>query len=85
MTSPSLKKFLATYKRLADSSAWCWSKRRAAGWRSTDSDATVAQVLEAVADRAAIEQDFHDLKEVHGAGQQPKFRSLIRRLVRLVA
>src|SRR5439155_1263552 len=32
--------------------------------------ATVAQVLEAVADRAAIEQNFHDLKEVHGAGQQ---------------
>ena len=26
--------------------------------------------LEAVADRGAIEQDFHDLKEVHGAGQQ---------------
>jgi hypothetical protein len=23
-----------------------------------------------VADRAAVEQDFHDLKEVHGAGQQ---------------
>ena len=33
-------------------------------------EATVAQILEAVADRAAIEQDFHDLKEVHGAGQQ---------------
>jgi hypothetical protein len=26
--------------------------------------------LEAVADRAAIEQNFHDLKEVHGAGKQ---------------
>ncbi len=36
----------------------------------TDPEATVAQILEAVADRAAIEQDFHDLKEVHGAGQQ---------------
>jgi hypothetical protein len=33
-------------------------------------DATVAQILEAVADRAAVEQDFHDVKEVHGAGQQ---------------
>jgi hypothetical protein len=43
------------------------------GWVAffaTDPNATVAQVLEAVADRAAIEQDFHDLKEVHGAGQQ---------------
>jgi hypothetical protein len=43
------------------------------GWVAffaTDPNATVAQILEAVADRAAIEQDFHDLKEVHGAGQQ---------------
>lgn len=43
------------------------------GWVAffcTDTAATVAQILEAVADRAAIEQDFHDLKEVHGAGQQ---------------
>lgn len=36
----------------------------------TDAQASVASILEAVADRAAIEQDFHDLKEVHGAGQQ---------------
>ena len=43
------------------------------GWVAffcTDPEATVAQILEAIADRAAIEQDFHDLKEVHGAGQQ---------------
>jgi hypothetical protein len=36
----------------------------------TDSRATVAQVLGAVAERAAVEQDYHDIKEVHGAGQQ---------------
>jgi DDE superfamily endonuclease len=36
----------------------------------TEPTATVEQVLEAVADRAVIEQDFHDVKEVHGAGQQ---------------
>jgi hypothetical protein len=36
----------------------------------TRAEATVAEILEAVADRAAIEQDFHDLKEVHGTGQQ---------------
>jgi len=36
----------------------------------TDPTASVEQVLEAVADRAAIEQDFHDLKEVEGLGQQ---------------
>jgi hypothetical protein len=43
------------------------------GWVAffcTDPAATVPQILEAVADRAALEQDFHDLKEVHGAGQQ---------------
>jgi hypothetical protein len=28
------------------------------------------QILEAVADRSAIEQNFHDLKEIEGAGQQ---------------
>jgi DDE superfamily endonuclease len=43
------------------------------GWEAffcTDPEATAQQILEAFADRAAIEQDFHDLKEVHGAGQQ---------------
>lgn len=28
------------------------------------------QILDAVADQAAIERDFHDVKQVHGAGQQ---------------
>lgn len=37
---------------------------------STDPDATRREILEAFADRAAIEQDFHDVKEVWGAGQQ---------------
>ena len=39
------------------------------GWVAffcTDPEATVAEILEAVADRAAIEQDFHDVKEVMG-------------------
>ena len=43
------------------------------GWTAffcTDANATVEQILEAVADRAAIEQTFHDVKEVHGTGQQ---------------
>jgi DDE superfamily endonuclease len=43
------------------------------GWRAfacTDTDASVESILEAVADRGAIEQVFHDVKEVHGAGQQ---------------
>jgi hypothetical protein len=43
------------------------------GWVAyfcTDPTATAADVLGLVADRAAIEQVFHDVKEVWGAGQQ---------------
>jgi hypothetical protein len=36
----------------------------------TNPQASVREILEAYADRAAIEQDFHDLKEVWGTGQQ---------------
>ena len=32
--------------------------------------ATAVEIIEAFADRATIEQDFHDVKEVWGAGQQ---------------
>ena len=31
---------------------------------------SVVEILEAFADRATIEQDFHDVKEVWGSGQQ---------------
>ena len=37
---------------------------------STDPHATAVEIIEAFADRATIEQNFHDLKEVSGAGQQ---------------
>ena len=43
------------------------------GWYAffcTDPDASVQEIIEAFADRATIEQDFHDVKEVWGAGQQ---------------
>jgi hypothetical protein len=43
------------------------------GWYaffSTDPTASVQDILEAFADRATIEQDFHDVKEVWGSGQQ---------------
>ena len=36
----------------------------------TDPLASVQEILEAFADRATIEQDFHDVKEVWGSGQQ---------------
>jgi hypothetical protein len=37
---------------------------------ATDPDVTPPEIIEAFADRASIEQDFHDVKEVWGAGQQ---------------
>lgn len=43
------------------------------GWVAffcTDPEASVADILEAMADRGAIEQTFKDVKEVWGAGQQ---------------
>ena len=42
-------------------------------WRTfmcTNLSATAKEILEAVADRSAIEQNFHDLKEIEGVGQQ---------------
>jgi hypothetical protein len=36
----------------------------------TDLAASAAEILEAVADRYAIEQNFSDIKEIEGAGQQ---------------
>lgn len=43
------------------------------GWYAffcTDPNVGVKEILEAFADRATIEQDFHDVKEVWGSGQQ---------------
>ncbi len=36
----------------------------------TKSDVNVAEILEGFSDRATIEQDFHDVNEVWGSGQQ---------------
>lgn len=68
----TFKTFLATYAVVGDVIRVVLV-REDNGWVAffcTDSTATVEQILKAVADRAAIEQDFHDVKEVHGAGQQ---------------
>jgi DDE superfamily endonuclease len=70
--SKTSKTFVATYPP-AGGTIRVVLVKETEGWVAffaTDPAASVAQVLEAVADRAAIEQDFHDLKEVHGAGQQ---------------
>jgi hypothetical protein len=67
------KTFLATYEPASGLIRVVIVREESGAWRAyfcTDANATVAEILEAVADRAAIEQNFHDLKEVHGAGQQ---------------
>jgi hypothetical protein len=68
----AFKTFLATYAP-AGGLIRVVLVREDDGWVAffcTDPAATVQQILEAVADRSAIEQAFKDLKEVHGAGQQ---------------
>ncbi len=40
------------------------------GFFCSNPDASVVEILQAFADRATIEQDFHDVKEVWGSGQQ---------------
>ena len=66
------KTFLATYKPVGGKIRVVLVKETH-GWFAyfcAKADASVGEILEAVADRAAIEQNFHDVKEVHGAGQQ---------------
>lgn len=67
-----VKTFLATW-RPAGGRIRVVLVREDDGWLAyfcTDPEATAAQVLEAMADRGAIEQMFKDVKEVWGAGQQ---------------
>jgi DDE superfamily endonuclease len=66
------KSFLATYRPTGGMIRVVLVKEDH-GWYafySTDPHVSVADILEAFADRATIEQDFHDVKEVWGSGQQ---------------
>lgn len=71
-TTKTYKTFLATYPPvgglirvvLVQEAHGCYA------FLCTDPEARVAEILEAFADRATIEQDFHDVKEVWGTGQQ---------------
>ena len=68
----TVKTFLATY-RSAGGVIRVVLVKEERGWFAlfcTDPHASVVEILEAFADRATIEQDFHDVKEVWGAGQQ---------------
>jgi hypothetical protein len=70
--SKTYKTFLATYRPVGGLIRVVLV-REARGWVAyfcTAAEASVEQILQAVADRSVIEQDFHDLKEVHGVGQQ---------------
>lgn len=71
-TTKTFKTFLATYAPVGGSVRVVLVREEHGwfAWYCTDPNATVHEILEMVADRAAIEQDYHDVKEVHGAGQQ---------------
>lgn len=72
LTSKTIKTFLATY-RPADGIIRVVIVKEDRGCEyffCTDPKASPCEIIEAFADRAAIEQDFHDVKEVWGAGQQ---------------
>jgi len=67
-----IKTFEATYKP-AEGRIRVVLVQEAHSWLpyfSTDPAMTATTILEQVADRGALEQDFHDLKEVEGIGQQ---------------
>lgn len=72
MVAKNYKTFLATY-RPTGGVIRVVLVREDHGWYAffcTDPEQAVVAILEAFADRATIEQDFHDLKEVWGTGQQ---------------
>ena len=71
-TTKTYKTFLATYAPVGGVIRVVLVKEDH-GWYAffcTDLNASVQEILEAFADRATIEQDFHDVKEVWGSGQQ---------------
>jgi hypothetical protein len=71
-TTKIYKTFLATYQPVGGVIRVVLVKEEH-GWYAffcTDPSARVQEILEAFADRATIEQDFHDVKEVWGTGQQ---------------
>ena len=71
--SKTFKLFQATYRPARGLIAVLLVKEDDGSWRAyfcTKADATAVEILEAVADRASLEQVFHDVKEVHGSGQQ---------------
>lgn len=68
-----VKMFKATYRPAGGQVLVLIVRQAIDCWRAymcTNLSATAEQILQAVSDRTAIEQNFHDLKEIEGAGQQ---------------
>jgi len=68
-----VKMFKATYRPAGGQVLVLIVREAVDCWRAymcTNLSATAEQILEAVSDRMAIEQNFADLKEIEGAGQQ---------------
>jgi DDE superfamily endonuclease len=66
------KTFLATYRPVGGLIRVVLVTEEDGTWRAyfcTHAEASVTEILEAVADRSALEQVYHDVKEVHGVGQ----------------
>jgi hypothetical protein len=72
LVTKTIKTFLATYRPAGGMIRVVIVKEEhgCENFFCTDADATPRQIVETFADRASIEQDFHDVKEVWGAGQQ---------------
>ncbi len=72
LVTKTYKTFLATYVPMGGVIRVVLVKEDH-GWFAffcSDPNVGVVEILEAFADRATIEQDFHDVKEVWGSGQQ---------------
>jgi hypothetical protein len=68
-----VKMFKATYRPAGGEVMVLIVREDKNSWRAfmcTNLSATAEHIIETVADRFAIEQNFHDLKEIEGAGQQ---------------
>jgi hypothetical protein len=73
LVTKTYKTFLATYGPAGGVIRVVLVQEDDGGWHAffaTDPSASAQEILEAFADRATIEQDFHDVKEVWGSGQQ---------------
>lgn len=72
LVTKTYKTFLATYAPVGGLIRVILIKEDH-GWHAffcTDLNAGIIEIVEAFSDRATIEQDFHDVKEVWGTGQQ---------------